>query len=610
MPAVFHAPRRRVRFAIVFALAVCLLFAASPDAARAADHKFALAMFHFNIQYVAGGLRGFLPLGLDNVIPSWEMTEAEVEDMIIVESFEPVLDLYLDHPGWGVDLELQSYFIEVLAERHPGILAKLIDLVESGQASVVSFHYSDQLFIGYPRRAWETSAERTAQVFADAGVALSPTVFCQEGQAGVGMAEAMSDFGYDLMVWPKNLWIYQHGDFASEPYYDFGGLDLIVGAQGVNWTDGDDTLEMTWTFLGDGELLATCDFDPYFPPVFKENAACIAEYVDQLTALEADGWDIARADEYVAQAKDLGIAPAEMPDLLDGTWQPDSTNGPFRWLGGGGLWRMDERDNHVRTLCEIAFRELLAAEVAADEAGIDAEDEIGESWRLLNLGMVTDATGINPYKGEIGYGVAHCGEVARRARTVIERAKIETGITTARIDTAAGEMAQADFPPDYDETTAPAVEVTIDTKRREAVSRWSLVSSTPEIYQLEIEFDDDVGREVSVTFEGTATDLVFTPALSTGGPLTYDRTAFVFNEWPMPLADGFLNLGDDWYVVKDMGLTHVAAFINTDNGNARFEDDTATPGSAFTWRFFLIHGTQDEAVAFATGLNVSPTLYR
>lgn len=613
MPTASASLFQRQRWgAIVLAGFLAAALLAAPRPGRAEERKFALAMFHFNVQYVAGGLRGFLPLGLDGFFTDWEMSAEEVEDMIIVESFEPVLDLYLRHPGWGVDLELQSYFLEVMAERHPLVLTKLRTLAERGQADIVSFHYSDQLFIGYPRAAWETSMLRTEDVFEDLDLDRSNTVFCQEGQGAVGMAAAMAEYGYDLMVWPKNLWIYQHGDFDAHPYYTFGDVELIVGAKGVDYTDGDDTLQMTWTFLDDGEKLATCDFDPYFPPVFKENAACLNEYETRLEDLEADGWDIATSAEYLAGAKGMGIEPETLPPLLDGTWQPDSTNGPFRWLGGAGLWRTDERDNDVRTLCEIAYREAMAAEVAVAESGIEGADALSETWRILNLGMVTDGTGINPYKGEIGYAISHCGEAARRARALIEEAKDSSGITTARIDTAAGTFELDAEPPD-DPAEALEVapyDVTVEAARRAFETQWFQTQTSPPVYRLDVLFDDDAGREVSVTFAGDADDLIFSSALADDVPLIYSRDDFVFVEWPMPLPNGWLNLGGDWWVVKDMAYTHIAAFVRTDSGEVRFEDDTVTPKTPVQWRFYLVNGSMDEALDFANGLNVTPTLIR
>ena len=91
--------------------------------AQEEPEKFSLSMYHFNLQYVAGGLTGII----DN--PDMEYNEEEIEDLIITESFTPILDVLLDHPTWGFDLEMQGYMLEVISVRHPNVLQKMFGLV-------------------------------------------------------------------------------------------------------------------------------------------------------------------------------------------------------------------------------------------------------------------------------------------------------------------------------------------------------------------------------------------------------------------------------------------------------------------------------------------------
>src|SRR5262245_3015070 len=139
-------------------LALALVLFALP--ARAAE-KYAVGVFHFNVQYVAGGMAGFS--FLPN--PELDLDAETIEDLIVTESFAPVIDLYEKHPTWGVDIELQGYFLDVLAARHPAVLDKLRKLAKAGQIEVVSFHYSDQLFIGFPEEDWEKSQALTKATF-------------------------------------------------------------------------------------------------------------------------------------------------------------------------------------------------------------------------------------------------------------------------------------------------------------------------------------------------------------------------------------------------------------------------------------------------------------
>ncbi len=122
-----------------------------------------------------------------------EQSPEETEDSIIRESFAPVVDLQARHPSWGVDFEMQGYMLDVLAYRHPDLFDKLRAMATSGQVSVISFHYSDQLFIAYPQVDWEHSQDLTRATFDEHCIPLSKSVFCQEGQAGMALAGQMED---------------------------------------------------------------------------------------------------------------------------------------------------------------------------------------------------------------------------------------------------------------------------------------------------------------------------------------------------------------------------------------------------------------------------------
>lgn len=233
------------------------------SSASAATEKYALSMFHFNVQYVAGGLRGFFT----TPDPKLDLSAEEVEDRIVRESFEPVLDLVAKHPTWGADVELQGYMLDVLDARHPDVLEKLRSLGKSGQIEVVSFHYSDQLFMAHAPEDWRRSAALDRATFERLDVPLSGAVFCQEGQGGPGMAAAMKENGYDTLVFPKNLFSYQHGPGARAPLYKFGDVAMLT-YDGVSYDDGTHQIETTFWFVDDGELFATAGFDPYIAEKF------------------------------------------------------------------------------------------------------------------------------------------------------------------------------------------------------------------------------------------------------------------------------------------------------------------------------------------------------
>jgi hypothetical protein len=573
--------------------------------------RYALSMFHFNVQYVAGGLVGFP--GVDELRPT------EIEDQIVVESLAPVLDMYAAHPSWGANIEMQGYLLDVLAQRHPDVLDLLRELATSGQIEVVSFHYSDQLFLAYPQVDWERSQALARATFEAHEIPLGTSVFCQEGQSGTALAQRMAEAGYQTMVWPKNLWFAQHGDFVPAPLYEFGPVELVLGAAGAAYDDGKLVVETTWTFFDDGELLATNDWNPYFPAQFVHSPEAVAEYEAGLQALEDGGWIITTVRDY-ADAIRGRVTTTPAPPLFDGTWQPSSTNGVAKWLGDRSIWNLGgapaDRDNHVRTLGYIAHRELVAAEAAALAAELDARAQLDAAWRLLALGQVTDASGINPYRGEVEYGLAHTAEVTRIARDVIEDAKAAVGIDgPALVDPQDGTLVAGDEDPFPGEAADGVVEVdvAVDDPMRTTSVTWERVADGHHRVAIAIGAGDpaSIANPVEVTFRGELVDeIVTTLALADDAPYTFARSDFAFGGFKMALPLGLVSLGPNLFLVKDTAHVHLAAGITVDSGDVTFRDETLALDEGATWVFHLFEGSADEAVALAKRINSVRRLVR
>src|SRR5678815_2600130 len=88
-------------------LALALAVALASSSALAAPLQAKVILYHFNLQYVAGGMNRF-PDGISRD-PNYNLTEAQVEDLIITESFAPILGILEKHPTWHIDLEPVSY---------------------------------------------------------------------------------------------------------------------------------------------------------------------------------------------------------------------------------------------------------------------------------------------------------------------------------------------------------------------------------------------------------------------------------------------------------------------------------------------------------------------
>ncbi len=597
------------RLLVPLLLLCCLALLAAPAAAQ--DHKYALSVFHCNIQYVIGGLYGFVPLPGD--FPRWELGPDQTEDMIIIEGFQPILDVAEEHPDWTLTIEMQAYYAEVLAARHPEVLNQLRDLVDGGQVELVSFHYSDQLFIPFPYEDWKQSNDLTKQIFADLDLTLSDVVFCQEGQGAEGMARRMEEEGYGIMAWPKNLYRYQHGEPPESPYYRFGNINMVLAGEGVNDTTNGVSVE--WIFMDDGELMPVGDWDPYFPWFYHYKPKAVEEWVAGVQALVDQGYVVSSISGFVQDMIDLGVPAAEPPPLLDGTWQPASTDGVSRWLGQRGLWGKDERDNHVRTLNAMAHREILAAATIAAAAGLDRDDALAEAWRENMIGETSDGSGINPYRGEVEFCIASSAEAIRISRDVIDEAKAELGLEHVLIDTATGKVTEGEFAWPGTLTENAPLDIEVEAPHRDWTVKWYRLDGEPETYRLEIAFtpgNSDRDREMFVTFPGFTSDIITTTALIDDEIRTYAREDFTFESghWYLPGPIGLFGLGDDWWLVKDQGNVHTAVKITDDSNDLRVEDQSAPWYETVTWIFYVRRGTEAQALALADSINVHPTLAR
>lgn len=582
-------------------LGLSAVLAAAPEAN--ALERYALGVFHFNIQYVAGGMAGFS--FLPN--PALDLDNDAVEDLIVTESFAPVIDLFEKHPNWGVDIELQGYFLDVLAKRHPKVLDKLRKLAKSGQIDVVSFHYSDQLFLAYPAEDWRRSQALTQATFAKHDVPLSRTVFCQEGQAGEAMAARMKELGYRNMVWPKNLWTFQHGDAPAESLYAFGDIFMIQGGKSSSYVNGSVDVATAWTFLDDGELLATGGLNPYLPDVFKHKPEEVKKYEDELLGLEAQGYAIVTVDQYVDAVKDR-VPHTVPPPLFDGTWQPNSTTGVLRWLGGKGIWE-GERDNEVRTLGALAHRELVAAETAAKQADLDARQTLDSAWRFLALGQVTDASGINPFRGEAEYGIAHSTEALRIARDVIREAKSVLGESRVVVDPEAGSVSPGADDELVGQVSEALLGPEVDAGDRESSTTWQRIAEGH--YRLEIHFGPGTATKVGVVFPGELSDELFTTrALADDVVATYRRSDFSFTSHHLALPAGLVSLGPKRFLIEDQARVHLAAKVSRESGEVEVRDETLSPDESYTWVFHLVDGSAEQALAVARRVNVNRRLVR
>lgn len=586
------------RFILTILVLAVLILPAS------AQEKFSLSMFHFNVQYVAGGLVGFLGdtgelgLGLD---------AEKVENLIISESFVPLITLLENHPDWKLTLEFQGYMLELIAERFPEELARLKALADAGRVELVSFHYSDQFFLAYPRRDLEKSIELTRAVFADNDIPHSGTIFTQEGQFGIGMCPVAADNGYDIVGLPKNLFRYLHEGVDLSPWWNCDGMTVIPIGEGFSTAD----LEVTWSFFDDGELAMTGDMNPYMGELFAFSQDAYDAYEQKLQEQADNGFRIATVGEYVEYLATNNVAKPQLPPILDGDWQPKDTLSIWFWMGRKGIWPEAEDDNGILTANYRNSQKLRALEILAESTGRNEQATIDAIWREHSLACVSDATGQRPWDAEVNYA----RNLQRVAAGMIDDAFAELADGPVSVNLQTGEVIYetSATEPAFEPADAP-LDVDIVVSSREHNISWEKVSDA-ERWRLNIDLGDPDGSisTVKVSFPRYSETIEYTPAML-DDVYSYSFTEFTLQTldtdygsgwFILPCANGLIGLGDGWYVIKNNTTVHLAFHTHPDVDYWWVENEIAEK-SPQRYSFELLKGTAIEAIALAREINEYP----
>lgn len=564
--------------------------------------QYCLSLYHFNLQYVPGGLKGYFKTIFNLDLPEMELSGEEVEDRIIKESFEPLLDVYLSHPSWGADIELQGYMVEVMKERFPDVLSKLKELVGRGQIDLVSIHYSDQLFLAYPLEDMEWSLELNRKTFEYTGLMLSEVVFAQEGQAGEGMFRFLKERGYRIMVLAEGLFDFLHRDLSPSPLYRLEDFYVIIGGKEI-----DSDIKVKWIFFDDGELAVTGGANPYLGTEFKMRKDAVDELVSRIENLEKEGCRVVKISDYVREVTSF-FSPPLLPPILDGTWHPERSMNFYRWMGGEGEFAsyVDERDNEVLTANYNASLALRAAEVLLNEKNrIELKERLFEAKKLLLLAEVSDSTGWNPWTAEINYSL----EKSRKAREIAE--EIIGTISSGKVHISLKEGKTVDSP--RREALKPGrlpVPYRVETYGFGFKTAEKEYEDIPGLYRLEISFlpEENVKRDfrrIEVIFPLFESRIEYSPGLSRE-IRSLRREDFSFNVAGFPLWNGLIGLGNGFYLIKGTGTVHLAGVVDFEKKEVRFVDETEDEPSRFV--FFLYKGESEDALHIAEEINVYPVL--
>jgi hypothetical protein len=518
---------------------------------------FLLNLYHFNIQYVVGH-------------------EASMR-RIVVESFEPLVDFYLDHPGWGASFEMQGAMIEYMAGNYPAVLEKFKRLVNSGQCELITFHLSDALLLAYPDHDQEWSLKLNDALLEKYGVKRSGVIFAQEEQFGEGYARPGLPRGYKIAIMSPGQYDWFQDDDRF-PFYTVNGLIVIPNSGATEAATG---IRVRWQFLGDGELVVTGGFSPYFVGLFRKNPARLKLLEQQFQAAINEGYKPVTVTAYVDALLAACVQPQPLKPILDSPWRPGDGSGVFQWMGRYSLpW---ERDYDIRTQA-WRTRSLL---IEAERAGADPA-VLAEAWYHLLMVEVSDPTGWYPLPVEVRFAYDEMDAV----HAALAKDK--------SLDLAALERKAAAGPACGAAAIAPLALVTRG-KAEDATIKWSTLEGRPDSYCLSVGWSGE--GDGAVAFPWTAETVEYSPAMMEDLPLrVIPVKELKGNVIHLALPNGLIGLGNGMYLVRDNNAGIVAARVDFPARQIAFEVQKGREKS-YSFRFYLLKSSVEEAHKFANEVN-------
>ena len=545
-----------------------------------AKPKYAIGMFHYNFQYVAGDYR--------------------IEARIIRESLYPALQYFDKHPQYKVDFEFQGYAIETMAEEYPEVLKLLKKLIDRGQIELVIAHYSDQFFIGYPALDLQRSIKISDEILKKYGMKRSRVFYGQEIQFSPGLAYALKGM-YDVVVTSSDPHGYYRGytlPLVNVKYGDDSILGLI-GAGEKNLKN----FEWAFSFLDDGEVFNTLDYnsDFYFVPEQEKKS------IDRFKKLESEGYEFVTMSELVEKFKnDKDYKIKDYPFIPEGTWNMNVC-GPFMWMGKqrSGV----ETDGITRALSYKLRGEVLVAEKMIEYAKLQGMDVtkllewLKQAWIHLLLSEVSDSSGWTPWLVEVQYTANEVANARMQLKKIFDALKkiILQDNEELVVDTKSGSVKKDKKSNDRVETDS-YLPIAVYVR---AASYDSYVRKIDDnLYQFDISCKRPDDGAVEIAFDTAEDNLYYSAGV---GEETIVKIPTDLKHDPaMTLSNGFLYLGNGYTIIKDCSVEHLAVTWRQKEKRAVFREELNENNPGMKMRFYVFKGSKEEGHKLANRLNTWP----
>jgi hypothetical protein len=546
-----------------------------------AQEKYAVGLFHYNLQYVAG--------------------DYKIESRIIKQSVLPTLQFFEKNPKFKSDIEIQGYAVQTFAEEYPEVLTLLKKLVNRGQIELVIAHYSDQFFIGYPAYDMKKSIEINDGILAKNGIQRSRVFFGQELQWTPAEASFLKG-KYDLVVTSSDPHSYYRDETLPLVNVHYGNdsiLGLIDGKKDLG------ALKWTYAFLDDGEEFNTLDYNSDFYPV----PAQLKTNVDNYKKLLAEGYKFVTISELAGKIKNLkGYKIPDYPFVPEGTWNM-SVCGPFMWMGRqrSGV----ETDGITRALSyQLRSRVLMVQRLIeySEAKGIDVTEQkklLEEAWKHLLNSEVSDASGWDPWLVEVQYTaneVADADMILKKITNKLENLVPLEENKTYRLDTKTGNITP-EVSEKVNKGTAGYLPIPFAILAKKAITEVRKFSDN--LYRLDITCKRPANGAVEITFDTPASGMYY--SAGAGEDIAVEIPTDLKHDPAFSLSNGFIYLNNGYSLVKDCSVEHLAATWKMKEQKLVFREELAENNPQMKMRFYIVKGGVNDGLKLGNELNTWPS---
>ncbi len=550
----------------------------------------ALAIFHFNVQYIAGDKASYHRYCENALIP-----------VILAVRRNRLLRLSIEIAGSGLEFFAKSY------ELHFNLL---VTLIRENRIELISSTYVPSVWPAFPGVDLLQSVQVNRECLARLGLMQSRVFFAQEAFFGPGLEVLANEF--DAFVCSADYLEYL-GHQNVEGAYKCFGKKLIVARNhilnGIHRADeGSGTLpsqlrarlsqtlavsksqptgttacglQWQWLHCGSGHYWSVLGTPGAWDDFFYDET-WERKNIHLWTSVLESGFELAFVQEFAEQVNGSSLTP--VGQLFEGSWNTGRSRGIFAWMGAHrNRW---ENSPGLYASAWRARRMLREAEKRDTELGLgstEVRDRLREVRRRFCFAQSSDGHGWLPTPGEVQF-TFDSSDAVKREMLLFSGSYPTSEVSELTLRGVADSIA-----PSVVEIVGASGEISMHRSPSLGV-----------IVQCAFSVVDKIA---GVRFGRSCDEIMYCPSGLECVPQVVLIHALPQPEIFLPLANGLIQVSNCQYIIRINDCGVVAVRLVREEPWLYFCTEGSPVGRWYRWRFLVFTGELSQAVAAANFLN-------